>query len=150
MKKKIIYLLLGSIPLLTGYTHEDTNISVTVWNVDVPVYNVDVSWGNMEFVYNEIINYEWNKTTFTYELTSPTYKWISDSNDIKIENKSSFLVDVELKYNKINSKINGDFDKPKFSLNKNDSAISKLNLDGKLSSNNTNFIKIGTIDLNIR
>lgn len=149
MKKKIIWILLGSIPFITGYTFDDTNISVTVWNVDVPVYDVNVSWGNMEFVYNKIINYEWNNTSFTYETNSPTYKWVSNSSDIKIENKSSFLIDVDLKYNSINSKINGNFDKPIFSLNKSESAVSKLNLNGKLSSDNTSFVKVGTIDLTI-
>lgn len=149
MKKKIIVLLLGVIPFLTGFTYPDTNLSVIVGNVDVPVYNVEVMWGSMEFVFNEIINYEWNHALFTYDVAIPTYMWVSNSNDIRLENKSMFLVEFDLKYNSINSTINGEFDFSNFTLGNGESKIAKLSLDGKLSSNNTNYVKVGTIDLNI-
>jgi len=149
MKKKIMVLLLGVIPFLTGYTYPDTNLSVTVWDVDVPVYDVEVTWGNMEFIFNEVINYNWNNELHTYELDSSTYKWVSKGNDINIENKSIFLIEIDLKYNSINSNINGNFDVPNFKLGRDENKVSKLYLDGRLSSENTSYIKVGTIDLTI-
>lgn len=149
MKKKMMILLLGVIPFLTGYTYYDTNLSVTVWDVDVPVYNVDVIWGNMEFVYNEVIDYNWNNISFTYDIANPTHMWVSNGNDIKIENKSPFLIEFNLKYNSIISSISGKFDIANFALNRDENKVSKLNLEGKLSSDNTNYVKVGTIDLTI-
>lgn len=149
MKNRMIVLLIMVFPFLTGFDYPDTNLSVTVWDVDVPVYNVDVTWGNMEFVYNEVINYEWNNNSFTYELAPSTYEWVSDSNYIKMENKSQFLVEFDLKYNTINSSISGSFDSSNFTLSNGESKLSKLYLEGSLSSGNTSFVKVGTIDLSI-
>jgi len=149
MKKKIVVLLLGVIPFLSGYTYPDTNLSVTVGDVDLPIYDIEVTWGNMEFVYNEVISYKWNNNLYSYELVPPTYKWVSNSNDINIENKSIFLIDVVLKYNSINSSINGEFDIPNFVLGRDERKASKLCLEGNLSSDNTNYVKVGTIDLTI-
>lgn len=150
MKQKLLILLLLFCPIMMGYTNIDKeSIDVTVGNVDVPIYNLEVSWGPMEFTYQETINYVWDNNTHTYELSKSTYKWNTSNNTIDINNKSTIPVNINLQYISINENVNGNFDISKITIKPNEKIISKLVLDGKISSNNTNYIKVGTINLNV-
>lgn len=147
MKKKILILILIFSPILMGYTIEDKDISVTVGNVETPVYELEVTWDSMEFIYNETINYVWDSNTHSYELTTPTYKWNTSNNVIEIKNKSSLAVNINLNYTSINENINGKFDISETTIKQNENFKSKLILDGELSPNNNNYVKVGTINL---
>ena len=148
-KNKLLILLLIFSSFIMGYTIEDKNISVKVGKVDAPVYNVEVTWDAMEFTYTETINYIWNKENFTYELDESTYKWNTSSNSIKISNKSTVPINMELKYLGEKENIKGTFDITNKKLNANENIISKLILSGELPSQNTNYIQTGVINLEI-
>ena len=149
IKYKNLFLLLVFLPFLKVYSLENNQMNVVVSNVSVPVYNVEVSWGTMEFTYNEIINYEWDNNTHTYELVPSNYKWISNGNDINIINRSAFSVNFILNYNSLNNNINGVFDISNSKLKTNESLTSKLTLDGKMNPNDSIYINVGTINLSI-
>lgn len=146
MKKIIFLLAILLLPLMVSAI-EDEVITVTVGEIDAPVYNVEITWGNMEFTYNEEINYIWNNTTHVYEFGEPTYEWTTSNNTIDITNKSYVSIEMTLNYNSINKNINGNFDITNKKMKTNDKISSKLILDGKLSSDNTDYVKIGFIDL---
>ena len=130
-KNKLLILLLIFSSFIMGYTIEDKNISVKVGKVDAPVYNVEVTWDAMEFTYTETINYIWNKENFTYELDESTYKWNTSSNSIKISNKSTVPINMELKYLGEKENIKGTFDITNKKLNANENIISKLIISGE-------------------
>lgn len=147
MNKYKFLLVLIFIPFITGYTVRNEEVSVVVGDVEVPVYNVEVTWDSMKFIYTETVNYVWDEKNYTYELTDSTYKWNTASNKVKIINKSTSSVNVELKYIGEKEAILGSFDISKKTLAVNESILSKLSLNGELSSNNTDYIKTGTINL---
>ncbi|MBQ7136758.1 MAG: hypothetical protein IJO43_02120 [Bacilli bacterium] len=126
---------------------EDEIITITVGDVDVPVYRVDTVWDSMEFTYNEQINYEWNNTNHTYDLSAPTYSWFSNSNSVNITNNSSSSINVSLNYNSIVSDVLGSFDISSADIGSGQSHISKLTLSGSLNDSNVNYTKVGFIDL---
>ena len=132
-----------------GNTTKDNSMAVHVGEVTPPTYNIEISWDSMEFTYQETINYIWDPNTHAYELTTPTYNWETTNNNINIENKSNIIINVELNYVSDNETIDGEFDISKTTIKQNERIISKLTLDGKLTSNNTEYIKIGKINLTI-
>lgn len=148
-KSKLLILLLIFSHFIMGYTIEDKNISVKVGKVDAPVYKVDVTWDAMEFTYTETINYVWDKTNFTYELDESVYKWNTSSNSVKIDNKSPMPINIELKYLGEKENVKGTFDIEKEKIKSNKSIVSKLTLTGELSSQNTDYIQTGVIQLEI-
>jgi len=101
----------------------------------------------MEFTYTETVNYIWDIDNHIYEKGESTYKWNTSNNNIKINNKSKMPIDIELKYLRENSNIDGIFDIEKKTIQSNEEIISKLMLEGELSSKINNYIKIGTINL---
>ncbi len=150
MKSKMFVLICALFfPIISIYALEDKVITVTVGEVDVPVYNVTVTWESMEFTYNEQINYIWDNVTHTYELKESTYYWDNRNNNINIINKSSYSIDVALKYNSVNEDVVGNFNKSNATIFSGGSMDFELILDGKLLSNNTNYVKVGTIELMI-
>ena len=148
-KKSLLFILILFSPFIMGHTVKDENISVTVGDVETPVYSVDITWDSMEFTYKETVNYLWNSTNHTYELSPSTYRWETSNNNISINNKSNIPVNVELKYLSEKDNIKGYFSISKAKLAINENIKSKLTLDGELSSDNTNYIKVGTININI-
>lgn len=146
-KRKLLILLFIFAPFIMGYTIEDKDISVTVGEVEVPVYNLEVTWDTMKFTYVETVNYIWDNQNYTYELTDSTYKWDTSANNVKITNKSPNKVNIELKYLGEKKHIIGNFDITKKTLEPNETIISKLTLNGYLSSDVDEYIKIGTINL---
>lgn len=126
---------------------EDEVITITVGDVDVPVYRVDTVWDSMEFTYNEQINYVWNNTNHTYDLSEPTYSWVSNSNSVNIINNSSTSINVSLNYNAIVSDVLGSFDVSSADIGSGQSHVSKLTLSGALDNHNVNYTKVGFIDL---
>lgn len=150
MKNKIL-ILIGLLLCFTinVYALDDENIDVTVGEVDVPVYNVEVSWDSMEFTYNEQVNFIWDNNSHTYELHESTYKWLASNNNINVKNKSSNPIKIQLNYKKINENIIGNFNMSDATIYSGVSMDFKLTLDGELSPSNTDYIKVGTIELNI-
>lgn len=146
-KIKLLIMLLTVCPFLMGSSLEDKDMTITVGEVEVLAYNVEVTWDAMEFTYTETINYKWDNNNHTYEKSNSTYKWKTTSNNVKIDNKSKMPINVELKYIGEKDNINGTFDKEKETIKSNEFLISKLSLDGTLSSNNTSYVKIGKINL---
>jgi len=146
-KCKLLILLLIISPFIMGYTVEDKDISVMVDDIEVLSYNVEISWDSMEFTYTETVNYIWDIDNHIYEKGESTYKWNTSNNNIKINNKSKMPIDIELKYLRENSNIDGIFDIEKKTIQSNEEIISKLMLEGELSSKINNYIKIGTINL---
>jgi len=146
-KCKLLILLLIISPIIMGYTVEDKDISVMVDDIEVLSYNVEISWDSMEFTYTETVNYIWDIDNHIYEKGESTYKWNTSNNNIKINNKSKMPIDIELKYLRENSNIDGIFDIEKKTIQSNEEIISKLMLEGELSSKINNYIKIGTINL---
>jgi len=144
--KLLILLLIISFSIM-GYTVEDKDISVMVDDIEVLSYNVEISWDSMEFTYTETVNYIWDIDNHIYEKGESTYKWNTSNNNIKINNKSKMPIDIELKYLRENSNIDGIFDIEKKTIQSNEEIISKLMLEGELSSKINNYIKIGTINL---
>lgn len=149
MNKKILFLLPIFSFFIMGNTIKQESVSVTVGEVDAPVYNMEITWDNMEFTYSETVNYVWNKNTHIYELTESTYKWNSNENNVSIKNNSFMSVHMELTYVGTNEEISGTFNIPKQTIGSGNTIISKLILEGKLSTNNTNYIKVGSINLKI-
>jgi len=150
MKDKILLLICTLCFSIIGvYALEDKVLTVTVGSVDAPVYNVEVTWESMEFIYNEQVNYIWDKTTHKYELSESTYYWSNQNNKVKVINNSHYAIDVNLQYKSINEDINGKFDIESIKLSSGISKDFELILKGSLSSNNTSYIKVGTIELNI-
>lgn len=124
--------------------------TVRVGDVDAPVYAVETTWGKMQFTYNEQINYNWDADKHTYELNESTYQWLGNDNYIDINNKSYDSIDVELSYESINDNISGDFDKNKATIKNDENMRFILTLAGELSEKNTEYIKVGTINLTIK
>ena len=150
MKKKLLlFILMILSPLIMGYTIKDEDISVTVGNVEAPVYNVEITWDSMEFTYKETVNYQWNSSNNTYELSPSTYRWETSNNNVSVNNNSTIPVNIELKYISEKENIRGNFEITKKELDINEKITSKLIIDGELSSDNINYIKIGTIKVTI-
>jgi len=150
MKNKILLLIVIFIfSIVNVYALDDEKISITVGDVDVPVYNVEVYWDSMEFSYNEQVNFVWNNETYTYELEESTYYWSNSNNSVDIFNKSSYSMNVELDYIVIDQDISGSFDIDKAKLTPGSQKNFKLNLNGELSTDDTDYIKVGTIELSI-
>jgi len=150
MKNKllILFVLLFGCPIMLGYSSESSK-NVTIGNVETPVYDVDITWDSMKFSYNEQINYNWNDDLHIYELQESTYYWSNLNNNVKVTNNSYFDIDVKLNYKSVNDNINGAFDISSANLPNKTSKEFKLILDGKLSSTNDNYIKVGMIELSI-
>ena len=129
---------------------EQQQATVKVGDVDVPIFNVETSWGKMQFTYNEQINYNWDSNTHTYELEESTFQWVGTDNYIDINNKSYDSIKVELSYDSINEKVSGSFDKSAATISKDESLRFTLTLDGELSNNSTEYVKVGTINLVIK
>lgn len=147
MKKSILKLLIISCIFLMGSKFEDKNMLVKVGEVTPPIYNIEISWDSMEFIYQETINYIWDNNTKSYELVDPTYKWNTVNNNINIKNKSNIIVNIELKYISDYENVEGNFDISKTIIKQNENVTSKLTLDGELSSNNSDYVNVGTINL---
>lgn len=147
MNKKILFLLPIFSMFLMGNTVKQEELKVTVGNVDVPVYNMEVSWNNMEFTYSETVNYNWNNNTHIYELSESTYAWESNENNVIINNKSYMTVNIELSYIGNNEDVQGQFNISNKNIEAGKSITSKLTLSGKLSKDNTNYVKVGSINL---
>ena len=65
----------------------------------VDAYRVDITWNAMKFTFNMADNtntYTWNPETLQYESsgTAATGSWTSDTNEFKLENRSSKEVGV--------------------------------------------------------
>lgn len=151
--KRLIMIFLGLLTIgsyINVYALETHQAPVIVGEVEVQVYNVETTWGKMEFTYNEQINYEWNSNTNTYELTTSTYKWSGTDNFIEINNKSTKSIDIELNYNSINNDITGIFDKNKATIKADENMRFVLELDGELVNKETEFVKVGLINLLIK
>lgn len=146
-KIKLLALLLMLNPGIIGHIIDNKDISIKVGEIDAPVYNVEVSWDAMKFTYEETINYEWDGNNHSYELVDSTYKWNTSTNVININNKSTTSVDIELSYLSEKEKINGTFDISNKTIKANEKLTSKLTLNGQLSQNNIDYIKVGTINL---
>lgn len=150
MKSKILLLIaILIVSIMNVYALDNEEINVTVGEVDVPVYNVEIYWDSMDFVYTEQINYVWDNTTHTYELGNSTYYWSNLNNSLNVFNNSSYSINVKLGYTMINKDITGRFEIDNAKITPGSNETFKLNLDGKLSSSNTDYIKVGTIELNI-
>ena len=149
MNKKILFLLPIFSIFIMGNTLKNEEISVIVGNVEAPVYNIEVKWDNMEFTYSETINYIWNQNTHIYELENSTYKWNSNGNNIKIQNNSSIPVNIELNYIGTNDNVSGTFNINNTNIEPGKIVTSRLTLTGALSSNNTTYVKVGSINLKV-
>lgn len=152
MKKRIMFIfILFSCLFVNVYASslKDESAIVRVGNVDAPVYNVEISWGKMEFIYTERINYVWNDDEHVYDLGQSNYNWVSKDNFVDVNNKSSFEIDVELEYVSVNKNVNGNFDVSKKKLNSNTNSRFTLTLNGNLDSSNLNSVKVGAINLKI-
>lgn len=152
MKKNITFFTTIVIFCLTinVFALSDYQATVRVGEVDAPIYEVETTWGKMQFTYNEQINYIWDSNKHTYELNESTYQWIGNDNYIDINNKSYDSIDIELNYDSINEKISGEFDKNTATIKNNENMRFVLTLDGELSEKNTEYIKVGTINLTIK
>lgn len=152
MKKIITFFTTIVIFCLTinVFALSDYQATVRVGEVDAPIYEVETTWGKMQFTYNEQINYIWDSNKHTYELNESTYQWIGNDNYIDINNKSYNSINIELNYDSINENISGEFDKNTATIKNNENMRFVLTLDGELSEKNTEYIKVGTINLTIK
>ena len=152
MKKRILIYLVISIICFSAnvFAIPEYGATVKVGNVEVPVYNVETSWGMMQFTYNEQINYEWDVENHVYELADSTYKWVATDNYIDVNNKSHKGIEVELSYNNIDNQVLGQFNESKRTIDTNEKVRFTLTLDGKLTNNSTEYVKVGLINFTIK
>ena len=148
-KIKILVTLLLFILSKNSYALENETITVTVGDIDAPVFNINVSWDSMEFKYVEQKNYIWSEEDKSYILGESTYEWNTSNNSLNITNNSHCSVLINLNYKSLTESINGSFDISKYTMKSKETKKFKLTLDGNLTKNNTDYIKIGTIELAI-
>ena len=72
IKRIFLCLMLFSCLFINVYaeTIKEDSAVVKVGDVETPVYEVEVTWGKMEFVYTEQINYVWDEDKHIYTHTS--------------------------------------------------------------------------------
>lgn len=115
------------------------------------VYDIEISWDDMKFTYNEIKDIKWDSKDNEYDIVIDK-EWINEDNIITVKNFSNKNITATFKYEKINKSldINGRFDKNKVNIEKNKTESVKFNLSGKISSDITEYIKVGRITISMQ
>ena len=134
--------------LFPNITYANTQShDVTISAVDIlDVYDVDINWDNMQFTYIEQEKYVYDNEKHLYNRNVINY-WTSNSNNIKIMNESKKNINVNLKYNKINSNVSGTFNKNNFDIRVNEAQNIKLNLYGNIDNSYTVFKTVGEVSI---
>ena len=116
----------------------------------LPEYNIDLIWGNMEFTYVETDNYYFDENSNEYVLNRGS-SWTSTNNSITINNNSSFAIEVTFSYQGVTgySNITGIFSNSNSVIASGDTFSTALSLNGLLENSVVDFIKIGTITIEI-
>ena len=151
MKKRILFVLIlvGCLFINVSAAIKDESVDVVVGEVDSPVYAVDITWGKMEFIYTEQVNYVWNNDSHTYELGTSTFNWVAKDNYVDVNNKSFTKINIELEYVSLKNNINGVFDVSNKEIASNTNNRFTLTLNGKLDNSILNYTKVGSINLKI-
>lgn len=115
------------------------------------LYDVEISWDNMKFTYNETKDVKWDSKDNEYDIVIDK-EWINEDNIITVKNFSNETIIASFKYEKTNKNldINGKFDKNKVKIGKNKVESVKFNISGKISSNITEYIKVGRITISMQ
>lgn len=121
-------------------------------NTPDAIYSVDLEWGTMEFTYQEG---EWNADTLTY--AQGEWQCATDSNRIKVKNKSNVSVEANMKH-----QIDSAYSTITASIKNDNTVINKsvilpkstekdfyVELNGTLPNKEMNLTKIGTITVTI-
>lgn len=115
------------------------------------VYDVQISWDDMKFTYNETKDVKWDSKDNEYDIAI-NKEWINEDNIITVKNFSNETITASFKYEKTNKNldINGSFDKNKVNIGKNKVEKVKFNISGKISSDITEYIKVGRITISMQ
>lgn len=121
-------------------------------NTSDATYSVELEWGTMEFTYQEG---EWNADTLTY--APGEWQCATDSNRIKVKNKSNVSVEANMKH-----QIDSEYSTITASIKNDNTVINKsvifpkstekdfyVELNGTLPNKQMNLTKIGTITVTI-
>ena len=152
MKKRILFVLVLVSYLflnVSAASIKEESTDVIVGEVDSPIYAVEITWGKMEFIYTEQVNYVWDNDSHVYELGSSSYNWVNKDNYVDVNNKSFTKINVELEYVSLKNDINGVFNVSNKEITSNAKERFTLTLNGKLDSSNLNYTKVGSINLKI-
>lgn len=153
MKRKILFILVSFYSLffvnVYASTVKEESAVVKVGSVDALVYDVEITWGKMDFIYTEQINYVWNSENYVYEIGDSTYSWVNKDNYVDINNKSYHEINVNLEYINLKDGINGAFDVANKKILGKTSNRFSLILNGKLEAYGSNYVKVGSINLKI-
>lgn len=152
MRKRILFaLVLVSYLFLnvSAASIKEESADVIVGEVDSPIYAVEITWGKMEFIYTEQVNYVWDNDSHVYELGTSTFNWVNKDNYVDVNNKSFTKINVELEYVSLKNDINGVFNVSNKEITSNAKERFTLTLNGKLDSSNLNYTKVGSINLKI-
>ena len=160
MKKKeikvIIYIFVFYILFSNVYGTSTKNVIVgEVKGIDNKkeelVYDVEILWDNMKFTYNETKDIKWDNNENKYSIVNEN-EWINQDNKIEIKNFSNKSIIVNLEYKKTRNDIDiiGKFDKDKFTIGKNKKEQVYFYIIGKLTSNISEYTKVGKITINVQ
>ena len=152
MKKRILFVLVLVSYLflnVSAASIKEESADVIVGEVDSPIYDVEITWGKMEFIYTEQVNYVWDNDSHVYELGSSSYNWVNKDNYVDVNNKSFTKINVELEYVSLKNDINGVFNVSNKEITSNAKERFTLTLNGKLDSSNLDYTKVGSINLKI-
>ena len=125
------------------------NINVKLVDIELPVYDYDITWGDMNFIYTDVENYEFNSSTNEYDKVL-SGSWESSSNSIEILNNSSLSINVTLSYVSDENNITGGFSVNNFELSKDESKTVSLTLSGSLNNSYSSYTKIGSVLMEVR
>ena len=116
----------------------------------LPEYVVDFIWEKMEFTYVESDEYTFNENNNEYVLNR-IGSWVSTSNTVTIINNSNFDINVKMKYKSMANynNITGIFSNNNSIIESGEFFSTSLYLNGMLEKSINEFIKIGTITIEI-
>lgn len=154
--KVIIYIFLFCIILSNVYGISTKKVTVgEVEGIDnkkeESLYDVEISWDNMNFIYSETKDIKWDNNESKYDIVTEN-EWINNDNKIEIKNFSDKSIIVKLEYKKLRNDIDiiGKFDKEKVAIGKNKEEQITFNLSGKVTSNVSEYVKVGRITINVQ
>ena len=125
----------------------NTNSNTTQEEDNVPsIYDVDIKWDNMQFRYIEEEKYIYDENMHIYKRSTQKY-WSSNSNNISIKNKSTKKVNINLKFENINTNIKGTFSKNNFNIKTRGEENVKVNLTGNIDNSYSKYKTIGKISI---